>query len=172
MGSYATQSNTSRGGYAFRAVDGNRSGNYQDFSCTHTPTQDNPFWFVSFEPGSVNVSVVRIFNRQDCCQDRLSNFEIRIGDYFGEDAGRSPRCGGLHTVSGASKVISCPNMVGRFLTIRIPGKHKSLSLCEVEVFGTREYFFIGFRDMSFLRSLFFNELLLFLGIPEPESSRL
>jgi hypothetical protein len=136
LGGYATQSNTSRAGYAYKAVDGNRSGNYDDFSCTHTPTEENPFWSVSFEPSSVNVSAVRITNRQDCCQDKLSDFEIRIGEYFGEEAEQSPKCGGLHTIRGDSKVISCPNMVGRFLTIRIPGKHKTLTLCEVEVFGT------------------------------------
>lgn len=139
LGSYASQSNTSIRGYAYRAVDGNRSGIFSHFSCTHTPTEENPFWSVSFEPGLVNVSAVRISNRQDCCQDRLSDFEIRIGDYYGEEAIKSPKCGDLHTVSGASKVISCPNMVGRFLTIRIPGKYKTLSLCEVEVFGTRKY---------------------------------
>ena len=121
------------------AVDGSRSGNYRDFSCTHTPTEDNPFWYVSFEPFKVNISVIRITNRQDCCQDRLSNFEIRIGDYFGEDAEKSPKCGDLHTISGDSKVISCRGMVGRFVTIRIPGKRKILTLCEVEVFGTRKY---------------------------------
>ena len=139
LGAYATQSNTSRGGYAYRAVDGNRSGNYEDFSCSHTPTENNPYWSVSFEPGSVNVSAVRITNRQDCCQNRLADFEIRVGDYFGEEAERSPRCGGLHTISGDSGVISCPNIVGRFLTIRIPGQDRTLALCEVEVFGVRKY---------------------------------
>ena len=146
--SYASQSNTSRGGYANHAVDGNKSGMYKDFSCTLTPTEDNPFWSVSFEPDSVNITAVRITNRQDCCQDRLSNFEIRIGDYFGEEAVRNPKCGGLHTISGSSKVISCPNMIGRILTIRIPGKHKSLSLCEVEVFGTRKYSLYVFNRVS------------------------
>jgi hypothetical protein len=140
LGQYASQSHTSRTGIAHNAVDGNKSGMYNDFSCTHTPAEDNPFWSVSFEPGSVNVTAVRITNRQDCCQDRLSNFEIRIGDYFGEEAVKNPRCGGLHTISGSSKVILCPNMVGRSLTIRIPGKNKILTLCEVEVFGTRKYF--------------------------------
>lgn len=139
MLAYTSQSNTSHGGYASHAVDGNKSGRYEDLSCTHTPAMDNPFWFVSFEPGRVNVSAVRITNRADCCGDRLSDFEIRIGDYYGEEAVKSPRCGGLHTVLGASKVISCPNMVGHHLTIRIPGKNKILTLCEVEVFGTSKY---------------------------------
>ncbi|CAB4017509.1 Hypothetical predicted protein, partial [Paramuricea clavata] len=131
---YATQSNTSRAGYAYKAVDGNRSGNYDDFSCTHTPTEENPFWSVSFEPRSVNVSAVRITNRQDCCQDRLSDFEIGIGEYFGEEAEKSPKCGGLHTINGNSKVISCPNMVDRFLTIKIRGQHKSSAPVSIHTF--------------------------------------
>ena len=97
---------------------------------------------MSFEPGLVIVSSVRITNRQDCCQERLSDFEIRIGDYFGREAEKSPRCGGLHTIRGDSKVIQCPNMVGRFLTIRIPGKKKILTLCEVEVYGSSKYYVV------------------------------
>ena len=90
----------------------------------------------------VNVSIIRITNRGDCCSERLSNFEIRIGDYFGVESDKSPTCGGLHTVEGLSKVIKCPEpMVGEFLTIRIPGKLKVLSLCEVEVFGESKLFF-------------------------------
>ncbi|XP_028402030.1 uncharacterized protein LOC114524971 [Dendronephthya gigantea] len=137
LGRYASQSNVSLGGYAYLATDGIRSGNYGDSSCTHTPPEENPFWYVSFEPYKVNISVIRITNRQDCCRERLSDFEIRIGDYFGEDAEKSPKCGDRHTISGDSKVISCRGMVGGFLTIRIPGKRKILTLCEVEVFGTQ-----------------------------------
>ena len=141
----ASQSSTGSQGLASYAVDGIRDGNYFQYSCTHTQREDNPFWYVSFEPDSVKVSKVRISNRLDCCSYRLSNFEIRIGDYFGKEADRSPKCGGLHTVKGASKVISCPNMVGRFLTITIPGSNKILTLCEVEIFGTSKCcFFIVF----------------------------
>ena len=108
---------------------------------------------MSFEPGSVIVSSVRITNRQDCCQQRLSNFEIRIGDYYGTEAGKSPKCGGLHTIRGASKVIRCPNMAGRFLTITIPGKKKILTLCEVEVYGFSKYCFVyETSDMSHRRT--------------------
>lgn len=103
--------------------------------------EDNPWWSVSLGPTPVNVSAIRITNRGDCCGDRLSNFEIRIGDYFGEESVKSAKCGNLHTINGISKVITCPeNLVGKYVTIRIPGKNKILALCEVEVYGTRKYF--------------------------------
>ena len=137
----ASQSSTAYAGYANYAVDGRTNGLYFERSCTHTRQEDNPFWYVSFEPGSVNVSAVRVSNRLDCCKERLSDFEIRIGDYFGEEAEKSPKCGGLHTIDGNFKFISCPNMVGSYLTIRIPGRNKILTLCEVEVFGTSETLF-------------------------------
>ena len=139
LGNKASQSSMVYGGHAYGAIDGNRNGNYFQASCTQTLREDNPFWYVSFEPGLVNVSFVRITNRQDCCQDRLTDFEIRIGNYFGKEAKKSPKCGGLHTINGNFKIIQCPNMVGRFLTITIPGRDKILTLCEVEVFGTSKY---------------------------------
>ena len=166
LGSFTSQSSVGWGGLASYAVDGNTNGNYFQFSCTHTQREDNPFWYVSFEPDSVSVSAVRISNRQNCCSNRLSNFEIRIGDYYGKEAAISPKCGGLHTVRGSSKVISCPNMVGRFLTITILGRNKFLTLCEVEVFGTSKYFMVvkkltskySTENMTFLKLLMWTSI--------------
>ena len=138
--SVTSQSTTSWGGHSFNAVDGNTSQNFFQYSCTHTLEQDNPWWSAIFERGRVNISAIRIFNRGDCCLDRLSNFEVRVGEFGGDESTKSPRCGGLHTVSGLSKVIACPNLVGHYLTIRIPGRRKILTLCEVQVFGTGKFF--------------------------------
>ena len=39
---------------------------------------------------------------------------------------------------GETKHIACQkNTYGRYVRISLPGKHKMLALCEVEVFGTR-----------------------------------
>ena len=77
-----------------------------------------------------------ITNRSDCCGDRLSNFEIRIGLSLNSNGNSNPLCGGNHSLQGVvTKSIKCPNpMLGRYVNIIIPGNYKALTLCEVEVY--------------------------------------
>lgn len=74
------QSSTYYGGVSERAVDGIDDGDYGNNYCTHTDVagETNPWWRVDLGRGYV-VSDVRIANRADCCGDRLSDFEIRVG---------------------------------------------------------------------------------------------
>ena len=44
LGKPATQSSLSSSGSASNAVDGSRDGNYFHYSCTHTQTEDFPWW--------------------------------------------------------------------------------------------------------------------------------
>ena len=75
----ATQSSTYHyNGAASHAVDGDDDVNYHDGSCTHTRKSKNPSWRVDLG-SSKKVSRVDIFNRADCCTDRLKNFEVRVG---------------------------------------------------------------------------------------------
>ena len=64
------------------AVDGNLDTNMgRGKSCTHTKKESNPWWFVDLgSPKSVGE--VYIVNRGDCCGDRLSSFEIRVGKFL------------------------------------------------------------------------------------------
>jgi len=72
------QSSTSPGGSSSRAVDGIINTNYIDGSCTHTLFEANAWWRVDL--GQVDpVTEVYVVNRGDCCGDRLSSFEIRVG---------------------------------------------------------------------------------------------
>ena len=48
--------------------------------CTHTIAgRVRPWWRVDLET-SQDIATVTLTNRGDCCGNRLSNFEIRIGD--------------------------------------------------------------------------------------------
>ena len=47
--------------------------------CSHTATVVNPYWRVDLG-SSHSITSVALTNRGDCCGDRLSNFEIRIGN--------------------------------------------------------------------------------------------
>ena len=76
--SNATQSSTSSGGSASRAIDGNTSQQWYGGSCTHTG-YDSPSWWKADFDGEYTVTSVTLYNRSDCCGERLSEFTINIG---------------------------------------------------------------------------------------------
>ncbi|CAB4032024.1 Hypothetical predicted protein, partial [Paramuricea clavata] len=134
----AQQSKTTHGGIASRAVDGNKNRYYSSSSCTHTAEQTTPWWRVDLRQ-RIAVTHVKIVNR-DRIGKRLCGFEIRIGDSLESNGITSPRCGTQqHIPSNQEGIVSCvPTVVGRYVTIVIPGEKKTLTLCEVEVYGTKE----------------------------------
>eukprot|EP00058_Branchiostoma_floridae_P019989 XP_002605479.1 hypothetical protein BRAFLDRAFT_92896 [Branchiostoma floridae] len=192
-GKEAFQSSSILGMVASHAVDGNTDGDYNENSCTHTTqgTRD-PAWWVDLGQ-SYTIGRVVIFNRQDCCQERINPFNIHIGassrnpvtnpkcggDYemdvnqpsisilcqgmtgrvvifnrqdccqerinpFNIHIGASsrnpvtnPKCGGDYEmdVNQPSISILCQGMTGRYVGVRLPGSHRTLALCEVQVFS-------------------------------------
>ena len=81
---------------------------------------------------------MKIYNRNGEEAIRLCDFEIRIGDTTAHNGTRSVRCGSLRYVQrDRSDVIACDRpLIGRYVTIVIPGAENILTLCEVEVYGT------------------------------------
>ncbi|MFE7710783.1 discoidin domain-containing protein [Streptomyces sp. NPDC057486] len=76
-GRTASQSSTAFGGDAARAVDGNTDGNFSDGSISHTDNNTNAWWQVDL--GSVRqLSATEIFNRTDCCGNRLSDYWVFV----------------------------------------------------------------------------------------------
>ena len=121
----ATQSSTLLGEVASKAVDGNTYGN----SITHTYDENKPWWSVDLE-GAHTVKKIKLFNRLNCCQDRLTNFKVilyRVGD---SKVILEP------TVAGVQDVFTFPTSVSDVVrvTVQLNGKN-SLSLAEVQVFG-------------------------------------
>ncbi|HMJ45748.1 MAG TPA: hypothetical protein VK498_00365, partial [Ferruginibacter sp.] len=78
-GKTTMQSSTAFGAAAPRAVDGNRNGNFNGGSITHTNNERKPFWQMDLG-GSAPIDLIRIFNRTDCCRERLSNVFIFISN--------------------------------------------------------------------------------------------
>jgi hypothetical protein len=76
----AWQSSTALGGVASRAVDGNTDGNYAHDSVTQTaPGQPKPAWQVDL--GRVaTIQAVQLWNRTDCCGERLADFYIFVSE--------------------------------------------------------------------------------------------
>lgn len=66
-------------GQASNAVSGCRSGVWPSGCCTHTTLQADPWWKVDLLD-VFKVSAVSIYNRQDCCPERLLGAEVLIGN--------------------------------------------------------------------------------------------
>lgn len=129
FGKYATQSSTDHGGIASRAIDGNTSGIWSQGSVTHTVNESNPWWEVDLG-GRYDIDEIIIYNRTNCCMDRLSNFTVSIRDgsttTFSQFNSNYPNPSISLDAGGAT---------GSIVRVQLNGTNP-LSLAEVEVFGT------------------------------------
>src|SRR5205085_12401854 len=145
LAKFATQSSTLAGvgptTVASSAVDGNTDGNFSHGSVTHTGLDANAWWQVDL--GAVaSISSVVIWNRTDCCWDRLSDYWVFDSNtpFSATDtpATLQVRAGtwNNHQTSfpNPSTTIA-PNVQGRYVRVQLNGTNY-LSLAEVQVFGT------------------------------------
>ncbi|XP_019628635.1 PREDICTED: plasminogen-like [Branchiostoma belcheri] len=138
LGKTAFQTSTLNGmhgpGVASLAVDGitNIYMNYGTATCTHTQEETDPSWWVDLGR-SYMIDRVVIFNRMDCCSERLNPFNIHIGD--SDQVSENPRCGGDHQILVTKPTVSiqCRWMAGRYVGFRLTGPSRILTLCEVQV---------------------------------------
>ncbi len=75
----ATQLGISAGGSPERAIDGNTNGDWDKNSSTATSDSPNPWWEVDLGR-EYPIEQVTVFNRIDCCNDRLSGFTLTLLD--------------------------------------------------------------------------------------------
>lgn len=127
LGKPTTQSSTLYGASAARAVDGNNDGVWNNGSVTHTGYDARAWWQVDL--GSAQyVDRVDIYNRTDCCADRLSNFAV-LTSTDGVNWASTPFAG------GASPTTTIPiARNARYVKIQLDGTNY-LSLAEVRVLG-------------------------------------
>ncbi len=134
----ASQSSTAYGGSPNRAVDGNTDGYWGSSSVTHTNSEYRPWWEVDLG-ASQNIASIKLFNRTDCCWDRLSDFYVFVSDTpFGANTDLNAMSsaanwsthhnGGL---SGNSLELNV-NASGRYVRVQLAGTNV-LNLAEVEV---------------------------------------
>ncbi len=139
LGGASAQSSTILNGVPSRAVDGNLDGNWAANSVTHTESTANPWWQADL--GSVQaLHALRVWNRTDCCGDRLSNFQVFVSttDMSGRSSAqlladpavfRTQFTGAV----GRSALLNLKTR-GRYVRIQLPGTNY-LSLAEAQVFG-------------------------------------
>ncbi|KTF91635.1 hypothetical protein cypCar_00034152 [Cyprinus carpio] len=131
-----TQSSTSGDWFAERAIDGNR-GLHEQYKggCSSTLAETNPWWRLDLN-NVYSVSRVVVTNRIDCCVEKINGAEIRIGNSLENNGNNNPICAVIPAIpAGESYSFSCGGMEGRYVNLIIPGDMKTLTLCEVEVFG-------------------------------------
>ncbi|XP_067825251.1 fucolectin-1-like isoform X1 [Heptranchias perlo] len=126
-------------GNAINAVDGNPNTDCSLGSCSITATEQEPWWRLDLL-SAYEVTRVSVTNRADCCTGNLNGAEIRIGDSLVNYGKSNARCGTVESIaSGGTQHFNCNGMVGRYVTVVIPGRQASLALAEVTVFGIEHH---------------------------------
>lgn len=122
-----------------RAVDGNTSGLWEDATIANTQNEQNAWWEVDL--GDVyDLSHINIWNRTDCCPNRLANFHVLVSDtpFDSQDLSASINQPGVRNIffsgSAGEKTVLALNKLGRYVRIQLAGAN-FLQLAEVEVIG-------------------------------------
>lgn len=146
LGKPATQSSTYGSSVAGLAVDGNTNGNHGAGSVSHTLNSASQDWW-QVDLGQLNrIDTVQLWNRTDCCTERLNNFQVLISatDMSGRslasllaDPAVQKRSVGS---SNFSNVMGVPvNGNGRYVRVQLSGQNY-LHLAEVQVWGQEGVF--------------------------------
>ncbi|MCE7990242.1 MAG: DUF1929 domain-containing protein [Caldilinea sp. CFX5] len=138
-GKSATQSSTYGGANASRAVDGNTNGTFSAGSVTHTNYNTNAWWQVNLG-ATYQLDSIQLWNRTDCCANRLSNFYVFVSTT--DMTGRSltslvndATIWRFQVTGQAPTKLHVPAAVnGRFVRVQLAGTN-NLSLAEVQVYG-------------------------------------
>jgi hypothetical protein len=140
-GKTTRQSSTAFGAPSELAVDGNTNGDFAGASVTHTDIQTNPFWVVDL--GEIRtISALELWNRTDCCSERLQNYYIIVSPFHIEtsdlnQALATPGVSATFFSAPAGQIVRASNFgPGREVRIQLLGE-SILSLAEVKVFGHR-----------------------------------
>ena len=141
LGKTATQSSDYLTYEASKAVDGNTDGDLNNGSVSHTDNSGEKWWEVDL--GELYfIDDIKIWNRTDCCSDRLSNYYV----FFNDAPFTTNTIAQLKTEQGVTYYhrTTKPNPstslpVGgkaRYVRIQVTGANGNLSLAEVQVFAT------------------------------------
>jgi hypothetical protein len=141
IGKAATQSSTVASANASNAIDGNVDGVFGNGSVTHTgDIAANAWWQVDLG-ASASIAAMTIWNRTDCCEDRLSDYWVFVSDTpFAP--GDTPSTLATRAGTWSVRLLSIPKPAaaisvgarGRYVRIQLTGTN-FLHLAEVEVFG-------------------------------------
>lgn len=124
----ASQNSIYAGGSAGLAVDGNTDGNYTNGSVTHTGCGSNDWWRVDLG-ANYNVGDIKIFNRTDCCADRLEDYNVKVLNGSLSQVWSSFQ----DSPAGSPSIINAGGATGRYVEIQ-KTTSGCLNIAEVEVY--------------------------------------
>jgi alpha-L-fucosidase len=141
VGKTATQVSTAWGGLPERAVDGNTGGSFDgDRSTSHTAEPSNQGWWQVDLGGQFKLGSIEIWNRSDCCTQRLANYWILVSDQpittdSLAEARQTPGVIAVHQpgVAGRPTSIELGARTGRHVRVQLESTSDPLSLAEVVV---------------------------------------
>jgi hypothetical protein len=129
----ASQSSTGYwdgGALASRAIDGNTDGSFWNSSVSHTDYQQGASWQVDLSSMS-NIDQIDLWNRTDCCSNRLADFTVSIFDTALSTIWSQVFSG----TAGTHEIFNTGSVMGQIVKIQLNGANY-LQLAEVQVFGT------------------------------------
>ncbi|MEN8661019.1 MAG: discoidin domain-containing protein [Lentimonas sp.] len=124
----ATQSSDAYDTLASYATDQNTNGDIADGSVTHTNNEARPWWRIDLEE-TYDISEIKIWNRTDSNQARLSDYDVTILDENEQLVWTNYQAN-----YPDPSVSLLPNTMGQYVVIQLRGSDP-LSLAEVEIFG-------------------------------------
>ena len=115
------------------AVDGNTDGYFLNKSTTHTRYEQGAWWQVDLG-SKKNIKQILIYNRTDCCVNRLSNYQVSISNKA--DFSTHTYQQDFHVAPNPKKIIQldASGKQGRYVRIQLLDSDY-LSLAEVQVMG-------------------------------------
>ncbi|MBP2478911.1 alpha-L-fucosidase [Crossiella equi] len=143
VGKAATQVSTAWGGVPERAVDGNTAGDYlRDSSASHTAEPAREAWWQVDLGRPVAVDEIEVWNRTDCCQQRLSDYWVLVSDHAITadslaEALATPGVHAVHRPDAAARPTSVEltGVTGRHVRVQLASATDPLTLAEVVVRG-------------------------------------
>ncbi|SSC10332.1 discoidin domain-containing protein [thiotrophic endosymbiont of Bathymodiolus puteoserpentis (Logatchev)] len=132
----ATESSTDTSSiplFAGHAADGNTDGEFLNGSTTLTKKEQGAWWQVDLG-SEKKINKIIIYNRTDCCSDRLSNYQVSISNKA--DFSTHIYQQDFHVAPNPKKTIKldAPGKQGRYVRVQLLDKNY-LSLAEVQVMG-------------------------------------
>jgi len=134
LGKRTTASSSFGGMEDFRAVDGDISTTF------HSAQQLNSWWTLDFET-FVTIDQIKLYNRQDCCQDRLKGATLEIIDGYGNAVVTE-----VIDTDTAMVITYDYDPPAEGIRIHLSHPTKFLNIGEVEVFGQVAY--EGLHDIA------------------------
>jgi hypothetical protein len=141
-GKTASQSSTYGSAVASRAIDGNFDGNYSNGSVAHTNAlAPNDWWQVDLG-ATTKISNAVIYNRSDCCKNRLDSIYVFISSepFASNNLSTTLNTPGIKKIrlfdKKAGSIVLSPDTLGRYLRIQNARYNAAtLNITEVEVFS-------------------------------------